>query len=186
MRIHALVFYDRKVMEPLDHKIYTEATNRTEKKFIQEFVDFGKKDFLKHMDTTDNEFVISLIGGRFLIYITMIEDIGIALLASHVPEVDNLPHIVSKKLITDYIRTDYIPRSSSEILQWFKHKEIMADLEATKAVLRRSISKVIERGEKIDDLVEKTELLSQSSKIFFKNSRRFNSCCWVFPRPRWV
>lgn len=185
MKIYAVVFFETNEMNPLDYKIYTDGSTRYEKRFINEFVEFGRKDFLRHMNTSEDQFIIELGNGAFLIYITIVDNIGVALLLSDPIELDTLPHLVSKKLILDYTRRNYIPETSNEILQHFKTKQIMSELDENKKVLLRSISKIIERGERIEDLVEKTESLSVQSKLFFKNSRQFNSCCWIFPRPRW-
>ncbi len=185
MKIHAVVFFDAMVMEPLDHKIYTEGATRYERRFVNEFVEFGRKEFIQHMDTSQNEFVIELGNGSFLIYVTIVDNIGVALLLSNALELNTTPHLVSRKLIQDYIRLNVIPNTGEEILRYFKIKQVQAQVDDNKKVLLRSISKIIERGEKIEDLVEKTETLSDTSKLFFKNSRRFNSCCWIFPRPSW-
>lgn len=54
------------------------------------------------------------------------------------------------------------------------------DLDETKVVLHETIEKVLERGEKLDDLVEKSEGLSAQSKMFYKQARKMNRCCsWI-------
>lgn len=40
-----------------------------------------------------------------------------------------------------------------------------------------TIEAVLERGEKLDDLVSKSEGLSIQSKAFYKTARKTNSCC---------
>ena len=40
-----------------------------------------------------------------------------------------------------------------------------------------TIEAVLERGEKLDDLVDKSEALSMQSKAFYKTARKTNSCC---------
>lgn len=50
-------------------------------------------------------------------------------------------------------------------------------LADTKEILHRTIDKVLERGEKIDDLVAKSDHLSNQSKIFFKQAKKTNKCC---------
>jgi len=51
------------------------------------------------------------------------------------------------------------------------------DLDETKIVLHNTIEAVLERGEKLDDLVDKSEALSVQSKAFYKTARKTNSCC---------
>lgn len=51
------------------------------------------------------------------------------------------------------------------------------DLDETKIILHNTIEAVLERGEKLDDLVSKSESLSVHSKAFYKTARKTNSCC---------
>jgi len=55
--------------------------------------------------------------------------------------------------------------------------QIMAELEQTKLVLHETIEAALERGQKIDDLVAKSNDLSGSSKAFFKTAKKQNQCC---------
>ena len=55
--------------------------------------------------------------------------------------------------------------------------KITKDLEETKTVLHESIDKMLERGEKIDRIVEKSQDLSRQSKLFYKRSKKLNSWC---------
>ena len=52
-------------------------------------------------------------------------------------------------------------------------------LAETKDILHKTIDKVLERGEKLDDLVEKSSALSMQSKHFYKQARKTNACCIV-------
>ncbi|KAB0804701.1 hypothetical protein PPYR_01671 [Photinus pyralis] len=55
--------------------------------------------------------------------------------------------------------------------------KIQTDLDETKIILHNTIEAVLERGEKLDDLVAKSEGLSIQSKAFYKTARKTNSCC---------
>ena len=184
MIIHAIIFFDSKSREPLDHRVYTGG------KYISEYVEFGSKTLIRKMDFSNPEFVIELAGGEYVVYVTIIEDnrndgIGCALLISKPPsQLNNLPHLVSRRFITEYIFDSTIP-DVEEIYRCFKHKELIDQIAETKKVLTRTVSKVLERGEKIEELVEKTEHLSEASKMFFQNSRKMNSCWGCFSRPSW-
>jgi len=50
MKIHAIVFYDSEQLQPLEYKIYDTDSNKYEQRFITEFVNFSRKDFLKKMN----------------------------------------------------------------------------------------------------------------------------------------
>lgn len=75
-----------------------------------------------------------------------------------------------KKYLHECLEKIQDPNNVSKI---YKTKE---EIEKTKKVLMKTIDDIIERGERIEDLVDKTNDLSMSSKLFMKNSRRLNSC----------
>ncbi|KAA0188890.1 hypothetical protein HAZT_HAZT005910 [Hyalella azteca] len=54
---------------------------------------------------------------------------------------------------------------------------VQEEVEDTKIILHNTIEAVLERGEKLDDLVNKSEMLSMQSKAFYKTARKTNSCC---------
>lgn len=54
---------------------------------------------------------------------------------------------------------------------------IQQDLDDTKIILHNTIEAVLERGEKLDDLVAKSEGLSMQSKAFYKTAKKTNACC---------
>lgn len=54
---------------------------------------------------------------------------------------------------------------------------MQTDLDDTKIILHNTIEAVLQRGEKLDDLVDKSEALSLQSKAFYKTARKTNSCC---------
>ncbi|KAI8432221.1 hypothetical protein MSG28_004671 [Choristoneura fumiferana] len=55
--------------------------------------------------------------------------------------------------------------------------KIQEDLDETKIILHDTIKAVLERGEKLDDLVAKSDSLSYHSKAFYKTAKKTNSCC---------
>ena len=57
--------------------------------------------------------------------------------------------------------------------------KIQRDLDDTTAVLHKTIDNILERGEKLDQLVERSDDLSAQSKLFYKQARKTNSCCVI-------
>lgn len=57
--------------------------------------------------------------------------------------------------------------------------KVQAELDETKIVLHNTIETVLQRGERLDDLVEKSEGLTLQSKAFYKTARKTNSCCCI-------
>ena len=56
---------------------------------------------------------------------------------------------------------------------------IQKNLDETRDVLHGTIESVLQRGEKLEDLVERSGELSAQSKLFYKQAKRANSCCAV-------
>mmetsp|Transcript_31762 Transcript_31762/g.107756 ORF Transcript_31762/g.107756 Transcript_31762/m.107756 type:complete len:185 (+) Transcript_31762:72-626(+) len=52
-------------------------------------------------------------------------------------------------------------------------------LDDVKNVMVQNIEMVLERGEKLDNLVERSDDLSKQSKMFYKQARKTNSCCVI-------
>lgn len=50
-------------------------------------------------------------------------------------------------------------------------------LTETKDILYKTIDAVLARGEKLDELVDKSAQLSSQSKMFYKQAQKANSCC---------
>eukprot|EP01098_Paradermamoeba_levis_P008675 TRINITY_DN3589_c0_g1_i1.p1 TRINITY_DN3589_c0_g1~~TRINITY_DN3589_c0_g1_i1.p1 ORF type:complete len:200 (-),score=58.15 TRINITY_DN3589_c0_g1_i1:352-951(-) len=60
-----------------------------------------------------------------------------------------------------------------------KIMKIQKDLDETKDVLIKSIDQLLERGEKLDTLAQRSEDLSISTKQFVSKSQELNSCCLI-------
>ncbi|GHP03457.1 VAMP-like protein ykt61 [Pycnococcus provasolii] len=54
---------------------------------------------------------------------------------------------------------------------------IQRELDETKVILHNTIDSVLQRGEKLDSLVEKSSDLSMASQMFYKQARKQNACC---------
>ncbi|KAI5782699.1 Longin-like domain-containing protein [Geopyxis carbonaria] len=74
-----------------------------------------------------------------------------------------------KKYLTDY----QDPRQADGIMK------IQQELDETKIILHKTIESVLERGEKLDSLVQRSEGLSAQSKVFYKTAKKQNSCCVI-------
>ncbi|OTF79461.1 synaptobrevin YKT6-like protein [Euroglyphus maynei] len=58
--------------------------------------------------------------------------------------------------------------------------KLQTEIDETKVILHGAITGLLERGEKLDDLVEKSEVLSTQSKLFYKTARKTNQCCQYY------
>lgn len=58
--------------------------------------------------------------------------------------------------------------------------KVQSDLDETKIILHQTMESLLNRGEKLDDLVSKSDQLSLQSKTFYKQAKKTNSwCCCV-------
>jgi synaptobrevin family protein YKT6 len=57
--------------------------------------------------------------------------------------------------------------------------KIQKNLDETRDILHNTIDNVLQRGEKLEDLVERSGELSAQSKLFYREAKRANSCCSV-------
>lgn len=57
--------------------------------------------------------------------------------------------------------------------------KIHAQIDQTKAVMYKTIDSLLERGCKIDDLVDRSDDLTARSKAFYDTAKSTNSCCVV-------
>lgn len=54
---------------------------------------------------------------------------------------------------------------------------VQAELDETKVVLHKTIESVLARGEKLDDLVQRSDALSNQSKRFYQTAKKVNTIC---------
>ncbi|KAI0844207.1 putative snare protein [Daldinia vernicosa] len=73
--------------------------------------------------------------------------------------------------LKDYLAKYQDPHQADSILK------IQRELDETKITLHKTIESVLQRGEKIDDLVAKSDGLSTQSKMFYQQAKKQNSCC---------
>ncbi|XP_052688202.1 synaptobrevin homolog YKT6-like isoform X1 [Crassostrea angulata] len=57
--------------------------------------------------------------------------------------------------------------------------KIQSELDETKIILYDTIEKILERGEKLEDMVDNSDRLSMHAKAFFQVARKTNSCCVI-------
>lgn len=88
------------------------------------------------------------------------------------------PTVVMPEL-REYLSKYQDPQQADSILK------IQKELDETKIVLHKTIESVLQRGEKIDDLVAKSDGLSNQSKMFYRMSASSPPACVLRPRQRW-
>ncbi|KAF9336535.1 palmitoyltransferase [Podila minutissima] len=75
--------------------------------------------------------------------------------------------------LPQYIVTYQDPKQGDTIMK------VQRELDETKIILHKTIESVLERGEKMESLVERSDVLSTQSKMFYKTAKKQNSCCVI-------
>ncbi|CCM06295.1 uncharacterized protein FIBRA_08546 [Fibroporia radiculosa] len=83
------------------------------------------------------------------------------------------PAAISFPEAETYLRKYQDPRQADAIMK------VQQELDETKIILHKTIESVLERGEKINDLVDRSTALSAQSKMFYKTAKKQNSCCVI-------
>eukprot|EP00300_Choanocystis_sp_HF-7_P024557 c26048_g1_i1.p1 GENE.c26048_g1_i1~~c26048_g1_i1.p1 ORF type:complete len:212 (+),score=44.85 c26048_g1_i1:87-722(+) len=76
-------------------------------------------------------------------------------------------------MLDDAIQRYQDPHNADALLR------IMKDLDETKVILHKTIDSALTRGQKLDELIEKSNDLSSMSKSFYKQSKDLNRCSCV-------
>ncbi|XP_075379882.1 synaptobrevin homolog YKT6 [Mycteria americana] len=83
------------------------------------------------------------------------------------------PATISYAALDGYLSKYQNPRDADPMTR------VQAELDETKIILHNTMESLLERGEKLDDLVSKSEVLGAQSKAFYKTARKQNSCCEI-------
>lgn len=75
--------------------------------------------------------------------------------------------------LSNYLNQYQDPQKADPIMR------VQKELDETKIVMHKTIESVLERGEKLDNLVNRSEQLSAQSKMFYKSAKNTNSCCQI-------
>ncbi|KAG0237470.1 synaptobrevin-like protein ykt6 [Mortierella sp. GBAus27b] len=80
---------------------------------------------------------------------------------------------VSFPELQQYVVTYQDPKQADTI------SRVQRELDETKIILHKTIESVLERGERMENLVERSDALSSQSKMFYKTAKKQNSCCII-------
>ncbi|XP_069622801.1 synaptobrevin homolog YKT6 [Ranitomeya imitator] len=83
------------------------------------------------------------------------------------------PSTIQYNALDSYLAKYQNPRDADPM------SKVQAELDETKIILHNTMESLLQRGEKLDDLVSKSEVLGTQSKAFYKTARKQNSCCGI-------
>ncbi|KAJ7126177.1 snare protein YKT6 [Mycena epipterygia] len=83
------------------------------------------------------------------------------------------PATISFPELTAYIAKYQDPRQADAIMR------VQQELDETKIILHKTIESVLQRGERLDTLVDRSNNLSAQTKMFYKTAKKNNQCCII-------
>ncbi|THV05161.1 snare protein YKT6 [Dendrothele bispora CBS 962.96] len=123
----------------------------------------GEPDKLAGVIITDGEYPVR---PAFSLLTKLLEDFS-----NKVPQSSfSNPSAISFPEINTYITKYQDPSQADTIMR------VQQELDETKIVLHKTIEGVLQRGEKLDNLVDRSQQLSAQSKMFYKTAKKV-SCC---------
>jgi synaptobrevin homolog YKT6 len=72
--------------------------------------------------------------------------------------------------LKEYLVKYQNPHEADSILR------VQKEIDETKVILHKTIESMLDRGERLDQLVDKSEKLSAQSKTFYKVAQKTNAC----------
>ncbi|XWV24651.1 hypothetical protein QJ856_gp1133 [Tupanvirus deep ocean] len=86
-------------------------------------------------------------------------------------------------LLTKFIQHNGMKETIEENFEYIstelKCKQIQKELDDIKYIMVDNIDSLLKRGEKMDDLVLRTQYLSNESKKFYDRTKKLNRCCVI-------
>ena len=73
--------------------------------------------------------------------------------------------------VTAVFEQFYDPKQGDQLTR------IQKDLEDTQEILEKALEDLLERGEKLDDLLQSSQDMSATSKQFVRQANSMNGCC---------
>jgi len=83
------------------------------------------------------------------------------------------PSAISFPDAAEFLKSYQDPRAADPIMR------VQQELDETKIVLHKTLDSMLQRGEKLEDLVQRSNDLSFQSKKFFQTAKKQNSCCVI-------
>ncbi|CAG8675805.1 21162_t:CDS:2 [Cetraspora pellucida] len=83
------------------------------------------------------------------------------------------PQTISYPELKTYLIKYQDPKEADQIIK------VQEQLDETKLVMNKTIEGLLQRGEKLDDLIDRSQEISFQSKAFYKQAKKTNSCCTI-------
>jgi len=145
----------------------------TENNYVAHVYNRGGAERLAAVLVTDGEYPVR---PAFSLLQKVLEDFTASVKQDryeHLAGKDGKEANIEFSMIKIYLEKYQDPRQADAIMK------VQQELDETKIVLHKTIESVLQRGEKLDNLVDRSNALSAQSKMFYKTAKKQNSCCVV-------
>jgi synaptobrevin family protein YKT6 len=144
------------------------------RKFASDFIDEISVEIINKIITADtvNEQADSVINNDYKIYLQINYDRIATVITDHEYPVRAAARVAARMLKGDDLKV-LMDEPIDPILL------LQKDVESTVGIVHNNLEKIMARGDRLDNLVEKSEQLSAASKKFYRTSKKMNSCCVV-------
>lgn len=103
---------------------------------------------------------------------------GFCLIFTYEKEPHGYLFCLADKILTDGLK-ETIVENYKYVQSTEKIKQIQSQLDDINTIMIKNIELVLKRGENIDDLVNKSQYLSDQSKGWYIKTKDLNSCCHI-------
>lgn len=150
-----------------------------QKTSAEDFLKFTGKTIIERMEGTSR---LTVKENIYLCHAYLRSDNLAVTVISDEDYPERAAHTITLKILDEfpqvnceaYLRRFQDPKEADSMMK------LQTELEDTKDILKTTIENLLKRGEKLDDLVAKSDDLSAQSKLFYKTARKTNRCCVLF------
>lgn len=196
MKLISIIIYDN-IKNEILHSVYNLSSySFYKRRYIRNYIDFGINSFVPKLNTPDyvscvnvNEYLCYALKGdktdEWYSYIIVSEpielsqNIAYALLYKIRDEHQRQGNLGQENLGISSFLMEMVEKEYDNIRRDPKVTRIKNDLNETKETMIMNIEKLLDRGDTLEDLIERTDKLSHDSKTFYKASKKLNRCCII-------
>ena len=143
------------------------------RKNTSELIDFFLKKICEHLITDGFECVVQ---NEYKCYVLTVNNHYYSLVSDNeVPK--TMAYNICRSLSMKSIDELDLKKEITQDLSKSKISILREDIEKVQKIMEKNIELILTREEKLDDLIKKSDELSESSKMFYRKAEKLNSCC---------
>jgi synaptobrevin family protein YKT6 len=178
MKLYAVIIYTKNYV--LRYSNYNlESFSFFESFILKQKIETVTKEIIQQIPTNNIYQINQTIGDKeFVIYGSSYNDYSVVITDKDYPSyvASKLLQLLNSSTNPDFDKLFDIYQNPSNIDKLIIIKK---ELEDSKIIIYDSIDKLIDRGEKMDELMNKTESLVRDSESFRVEAKKMNECCSI-------